>query len=111
MSIYLLMLSSTLRHDCILSINLSPDFTKFGEVSGVDCPFDEKFVDCCVINHQVQEKLFKVVCMTESLSRLFFWMVSYDSVSPAKWVEVIYHSFMIVTRVIIYCLFIHVFIF
>ncbi|VUZ53627.1 unnamed protein product [Hymenolepis diminuta] len=75
-------------HDCILSINLSPDFTKFGEVSGVDCPFDEKFVDCCVINHQAQEKSFKVVCMTESLSRLFFWMVSYDSDSPAKWIEV-----------------------
>ncbi|VDL62115.1 unnamed protein product [Hymenolepis diminuta] len=86
-------------HDCILSINLSPDFTKFGEVSGVDCPFDEKFVDCCVINHQAQEKSFKVVCMTESLSRLFFWMVSYDSDSPAKWIEVIHQSFLFVTRV------------
>nr|CDS33475.1 tRNA (guanine N(7)) methyltransferase subunit [Hymenolepis microstoma] len=75
-------------HDCILSINISPDFTKFGEVSRVDCPFDEKFVDFCVINHQVEEKVFKVVCMTEPLSRLFFWMVSYDAVSPAKWNQI-----------------------
>ncbi|VDO02007.1 unnamed protein product [Rodentolepis nana] len=75
-------------HDCILSINISPDFTKFGEVSRVDCPLDEKFVDLCVINHQVEEKRFKVVCMTEPLSRLLFWMVSYDAASPAKWIQV-----------------------
>ncbi|KAL5109542.1 tRNA guanine-N 7 methyltransferase non-catalytic subunit wdr4 [Taenia crassiceps] len=79
-------------HDCVVAIKLSSDFSAFARgdgsdavVSGVICPRNERFIDCCVINHRVTEKNFEVVCMTEPLSRFVSWTVAYRKDSTFEW--------------------------
>ncbi|VDM20837.1 unnamed protein product [Hydatigera taeniaeformis] len=79
-------------HDCIVTVKLSEDFSTFARddtndafVSGVLCPRNEHFVDCCVVNHRITEKDFEVVCMTEPLSRFVSWTVVYCRDSALEW--------------------------
>ncbi|CDI98205.1 tRNA guanine N7 methyltransferase subunit [Echinococcus multilocularis] len=79
-------------HDCVIAVRLSNDFSVFvrddsndAVVSGVLCPKNERFVDCCVINHRIAEKDFEVVCMTEPLSRFVSWTFAYCKDSALEW--------------------------
>ncbi|KAL5970882.1 tRNA guanine-N 7 methyltransferase non-catalytic subunit WDR4 [Taenia solium] len=79
-------------HDCIAALKLSNDFSAFARgdgsdavVSGVLCPKNERFIDCCVINHRVTEKDFEIVCTTEPLSRFVSWIVVYCKDSALEW--------------------------
>ncbi|EUB61132.1 tRNA (guanine-N(7)-)-methyltransferase subunit WDR4 [Echinococcus granulosus] len=79
-------------HDCVIAVKLSNDFSAFvrddsndAVISGVLCPKNERFVDCCVINHRITEKDFEVVCMTEPLSRFVSWTFAYCKDSALEW--------------------------
>lgn len=86
---------SLFRHDCIAAVKLFNDFSAFvrddgsdAVVSAVLCPKNERFIDCCVINHRVTEKDFEVVCVTEPLSRFVSWTAVYCKDSALEWSQV-----------------------
>ena len=82
-------------HDCIIAVQLFKDLSAFERDSGGDilmsviaCPPKERFIDCCVINHNAINRTFEVVCLTEPLSRFISWIVKLSDNSSLQWSQV-----------------------